>query len=154
MGLVQEFKEFAMKGNVVDLAVGVIIGAAFGKIVSAFKEDLIMPVIGRVLGKLNFSDYFLNLTPDKLNKDGSPITSLAQAKQAGAAVLAYGDFVTRVIDFAIIAFSLFLMIKAINRFQRAAVVAPPVTKSEELLTEIRDILKTEAAPAQPAAPAA
>jgi len=154
MGLVQEFKEFAMKGNVVDLAVGVIIGAAFGKIVSAFTEDLIMPVIGRVLGKLNFSDYFLNLTPDKLNKDGSPITSLAQAKQAGAAVLAYGDFVTRVIDFAIIAFSLFLMIKAINRFQRAAVVAPPVTKSEELLTEIRDILKTEAAPAQPAAPAA
>jgi large conductance mechanosensitive channel len=153
MGLIEEFKEFAMKGNVVDLAVGVIIGAAFGKIVSAFTDDVIMPVIGRVVGKLNFSDYFVNLTPDKLNKDGTPITSLAQAKQAGAAVFAYGDFVTQVINFAIIAFSLFLLVKAMNRFKRAAVVAPPATKSEELLTEIRDLMKAQQPAAAVATPA-
>jgi large conductance mechanosensitive channel len=105
-----------------------------------------------VVGKLNFSDYFLNMTPDK------DVASLAEAKAKGAAVFAYGNFITNTINFAIIAFALFLLIKAVNRFKREAVVAPPATKSEELLTEIRDILKTEAAPAaapaQPAAPPA
>ena len=153
MGLVQEFKEFAMKGNVIDLAIGVIIGAAFGKIVTSFTDDLIMPVIGRVFGKVNFSDYFFNMTPDK------DVASLAEAKAKGAAVFAYGNFITNIFNFAIIAFALFLLVKAVNRFKREAVLAPPATKSEELLTEIRDILKTEAAPAtvpataNPAAPA-
>src|SRR5438874_1144056 len=143
MSFMSEFREFAVKGNVVDLAVGVIIGAAFGKIVSSLVQDIIMPPIGKVTGDVNFADKFINLgSPTTTN--GVPITSLVQAKAAGAPVIAYGQFINNVIDFLIVAFCVFLMVKAINELRRRFDVNAPAaapTPTETLLTEIRDLLK-------------
>jgi large conductance mechanosensitive channel len=135
MGMVSEFREFALKGNVVDLAVGVIIGAAFGKIVDSLVADVIMPVIGMVVGGLDFSNYFIPLA-------GQTATTLAEAKKAGA-VLAYGSFITVALNFVILAFIIFLMVRQMNRFRRAAPPPPPAPTPEEvvLLREIRDSLK-------------
>ena len=149
MSMLKEFKEFAMRGNVVDLAVAVIIGGAFGKVITSVVNDIIMPPIGKVMGGVNFSDLFINLDPSKLAKDGSAITSLGQAKDAGVAVIAYGSFINTVIDFTIVAFCIFLIIKAMSSLKKkpapAAPAAPPEpTKEEKLLGEIRDILKARA----------
>lgn len=146
MSMIKEFKEFAMKGNVVDLAVAVIIGGAFGKIITSVVNDVIMPPIGKLMGGVNFSDLFINLDPSKLAKDGTVIKSLAQAKEAGAAVIAYGSFINTVIDFTIVAFCIFIIIKIMSTMKKkpehAAPAAPPEpTKDQKLLTEIRDLLK-------------
>jgi large conductance mechanosensitive channel len=141
MSIAKEFREFAMKGSVVDLAVGVIIGVAFGKVVTSVVNDIIMPPIGKVMGGVNFADLFLNLDPSKLAKDGSVIKSLAQAREAGAAVIAYGSFFNTVIDFTIVAFCIFLIVKAMNRLKNKPAQPPEPTKEEKLLTEIRDALK-------------
>lgn len=133
--MLEEFKKFALRGNVVDLAVGVIIGAAFGLIVSSMVGDIIMPIIGAVTGGLDFSNYYLPLS--SAVKTGLP---LAEAKKAGA-VLAYGNFLTVTLNFLIIAFVLFIVIQAINKMikkEEAKPVEP--TPSEKLLGEIRDIL--------------
>jgi large conductance mechanosensitive channel len=134
--MLNEFKTFAMRGNVVDLAVGVIIGAAFGAIVNSLVGDIIMPLIGAATGGLDFSNYFLPLS-SKVNA-----TSLAEAKKQGA-VFAWGNFLTLVINFLIIAFVLFLAIKGINRLKAAEKpTEPPAASAEvQLLTEIRDALK-------------
>ncbi|MBT1077095.1 large conductance mechanosensitive channel protein MscL [Geobacter grbiciae] len=121
MGMMQEFKEFAVKGNVVDLAVGVIIGGAFGKIVTSFVSDIVMPPLGLAMGKVNFTDLFINLS-DK------PFDSLKAAKDAGAPVISYGVFINTMIDFIIIAFVIFLVIKQINRMKKEPAPAPPNTK--------------------------
>lgn len=151
MSMIKEFKEFAMKGNVVDLAVAVIIGGAFGKIITSVVNDILMPPIGKLMGGVNFSDLFISLDPSKLAKDGSVIKSLAQAKEAGAAVIAYGSFINTVIDFTIVAFCIFMVIKGMTAMKRkpapapAAPAAPPEpTKDQRLLTEIRDLLKARA----------
>jgi len=160
MSIIKEFKEFAMKGNVVDLAVGVIIGVAFGKVVTSVVNDIIMPPIGKVMGGVNFTDLFLNLDPSKLAKDGSVIKSLAQAKEAGAAVIAYGSFVNTVIDFTIVAFCIFMIVKVMNSLKHKPAPAPPAappepTREERLLGEIRDILKARPEPrVVPVTPAA
>ena len=137
MGFATEFKEFAVKGNVMDLAVGVIIGAAFGKIVDSVVNDLIMPLVSKVTGGLDFSNYFIPLA-------GQTSTVLADAKKAGA-VFAYGNFITVAINFVILAFIIFLMVKQINKLKKEqpAVVAPPAPTPEDvmLLREIRDSLK-------------
>ncbi len=131
----EEFKKFALRGNVVDLAVGVIIGAAFGSIVSSLVGDIIMPLIGALTGGLDFSNYFLPLS-SKVTAD-----TLVEAKKQGA-VLAYGSFLTITLNFMIIAFVLFLVIRALGRLlKKEAEKAPPVSKQELLLTEIRDLLK-------------
>jgi large conductance mechanosensitive channel len=133
--MLEEFKKFALRGNVVDLAIGVIIGAAFGAIVSSLVGDIIMPIIGAVTGGIDFSNYFIPLS--------SKVTavSLDEAKKQGA-VLGWGHFLTLVINFIIIAFVLFLAIRAMTRLMRKEAEKPPApTKSEELLTEIRDLLK-------------
>lgn len=136
--MLKEFREFAMKGNVVDLAVGVIIGAAFGAIVSSMVADIIMPIIGAITGGLDFSNYF---TPMAKSVTAS---NLADAKKQGA-VLAWGNFLTLTLNFLIVAFVLFMVIKAMNRMKRKDEAAPPAppkpTREEELLTEIRDLLK-------------
>ena len=141
MSVVQEFKEFAVKGNVVDLAVGVIIGGAFGKIVDSVVSDLVMPIVGRVVGGLDFSNYFIAL---KEVPAGVAMT-LAEVKKAGIPVFAWGNFLTISINFAILAFIIFIMVKQINRLKRETSAAPPSvpTTSEDvpLLREIRDVLK-------------
>jgi len=133
MGVLNEFKAFAVKGNVVDMAVGIIIGAAFGKIVTSFVGDLIMPPIGMLIGGVDFSDLAITLKA----ADGA----------IPAVVLAYGKFIQTIIDFVIVAFAIFMGVKAINRLKREESVAPslpPVpTKEEELLSEIRDLLKAQ-----------
>lgn len=145
MSMIKEFKEFALKGNVVDLAVGVIIGVAFGKVVTSVVNDIIMPPIGKAMGGVNFTDLFINLDPSKLAKDGTAINSLAEAKEAGAAVIAYGSFINTVIDFTIVAFCIFIIIKLMNKLLRKRAAAPPVpTEEERLLGEIRDLLKARA----------
>jgi large conductance mechanosensitive channel len=121
MGMMQEFKEFAVKGNVVDLAVGVIIGGAFGKIVTSFVSDIVMPPLGMVMGKVNFTDLFINLSD-------TPYDSLKAAKDAGAPVISYGVFINTMIDFIIIAFVIFMVIKQINRLKKEPAPAPPNTK--------------------------
>jgi large conductance mechanosensitive channel len=134
MSFVSEFKEFALKGNVVDLAVGVIIGGAFGKIVDSIVGDLIMPLVGKVLGGLDFSNYYVPLA-------GQTATKLADAKKAGA-VFAYGSFITVALNFAILAFIIFVMVRQINRLRRAEPPPPPATPEDVLLLrEIRDALK-------------
>jgi large conductance mechanosensitive channel len=141
MGMLQEFKEFAVKGNVVDLAVGVIIGGAFGKIVDSVVGDLIMPLIGAVVGKLDFSNLFVVLGSIPPGTG----TTLDALKKAGVPVFAYGNFITVAVNFAILAFIIFLMIKQINRLKKetpAAAPAPVVTSEDVLLLrEIRDSLK-------------
>ena len=137
MGFIKEFKEFAMKGNVMDMAVGVIIGGAFGKIVTSLVSDVLMPLIGKLTGGINFTDLFINLG------EGSYKT-LAEAKEAGAAVFAYGQFIQNIIDFIIIAFCIFLMIKGMNKLKKEKPAEPEAPKGptqEELLAEIRDLLK-------------
>ncbi|MGH6771367.1 MAG: large conductance mechanosensitive channel protein MscL [Xanthobacteraceae bacterium] len=135
--MLDDFKKFALRGNVVDLAIGVIIGAAFGAIVSSLVADVIMPVIGAATGGVDFSNYFVKLS-SKVSAD-----TLAEAKKQGA-VLAWGNFLTIVINFLIIAFVLFLAIKAITRLQKKEDAVPPKpSKQEELLTEIRDVLKSQ-----------
>ena len=137
MGMLQEFREFAMKGNVVDLAVGVVIGAAFGKIVSALVEGVIMPVIGMAMGGVNFADLSVVLKEAVIGPDGKEV--------AAAVAIKYGAFLQTVFDFVIIAFVLFLVIKAMNRMKRAEAAAPPApaepTEDVLLLREIRDALK-------------
>lgn len=144
MGMMQEFREFAVKGNVIDLAVGVIIGGAFGKIVDSVVSDLIMPVVGLVFGKLDFSNLFLVLGTVP---EGTALT-LDALKKAGVPVLAYGSFITVAVNFIILAFIIFLMIKQINRLKREApaepavpTAAPPTPEDIVLLREIRDSLK-------------
>lgn len=143
MGMVQEFRDFAIKGNVMDLAVGVIIGGAFGKIVDSVVRDLIMPVVGTAFGKLDFSSLFIALGPIP---PGTTMT-LDALKKADVPVLAYGNFITVSVNFAILAFIIFLMVKQINRLKREApvpVVQPPPAATPEdvlLLREIRDSLK-------------
>lgn len=135
--MLKEFKEFAMKGNVVDLAVGVIIGAAFGAIVSSLVSDIIMPPIGWVMGGIDFSNYYINLSQNTY-------TSLAEAQKAGAPTINYGVFLNKVINFFIVAFAIFVVIKQINRFKKAEAAAPAApTAQEVLLGEIRDILKAK-----------
>ena len=140
MGLVKEFKEFAMRGNVMDMAVGIIIGAAFGRIVTSLVNDVLMPPIGKVLGGVDFSNYFVNLSRDK-----GPFETIKAAKDAGAATLNYGLFINEIINFLIVAFAIFMLIKAINtlrRKQEAAPAPPPgPTTDQKLLMEIRDAIK-------------
>jgi large conductance mechanosensitive channel len=136
--MLEEFKKFALRGNVADLAVGVIIGAAFGGIVQSLVADLLMPVIGALTGGLDFSNYFIPLS-SKVTAD-----SLVEARKQGA-VLAWGNFLTLVINFVIVAFVLFVVIRFMNRLVRAdAAKAPAPTKQEQLLTEIRDLMKPSA----------
>jgi large conductance mechanosensitive channel len=117
----KEFKEFAMRGNVVDMAVGIIIGAAFGRIVSSLVNDVIMPPIGLLLGKVDFSSLFVNLS-------GTPYTALADAKKAGAPIVAYGAFLNTILDFVIVAFVIFLLIRQMNKLKKQPAVAAPTTK--------------------------
>jgi large conductance mechanosensitive channel len=119
----KEFKEFAVKGNAIDLAVGVIIGAAFGKIVTSIVEDLLMPPIGRIVGNLNFTDLYIPLS-DKI----TPGMSLADVRKAGLPALAYGSFITVTINFLIVAFCIFLVVKGINRLKKPSPTAAPVVK--------------------------
>ena len=139
MGFATEFREFASKGNVVDLAVGVIIGAAFAKIVDSLVKDLIMPIVGRVFGSLDFSNYFLVLAPPPPNYTG-PMTYEALTK-AGVPLFAYGNFITVLINFVILAFIIFMMIRQINLLRRASAVVVATPENIVLLREIRDSLK-------------
>ena len=138
---IQEFKDFAMRGNVMDMAVGVIIGGAFGKIVTSLVNDVLMPVISLATGGIDFTNLFVNLSDDvKYN-------TIAEAQEAGASVFAYGTFIQNVVDFLIVAFCIFLMLKGINKLNRKKEepapeepAAPAAPTQEELLTEIRDLL--------------
>jgi len=133
--MIQEFKEFIQRGNVVDLAVAVVIGGAFGKIIASFVEDVLMPPIGLMLGGADFSNLFINLS-------GKEFATIAAAKAAGAPTLNYGVFLNNVINFLIVAFAIFLVVKAVNKMQKPAATPPPgPTKDQQLLTEIRDLLK-------------
>jgi len=141
MGMLGEFKEFAVRGNVADMAVGIIIGAAFGKIVSSAVNDVIMPPIGMLMGGVDFSDLFVNLS------DGE-YASLEAAKEAGAATINYGVFVNTILDFTIVAFCVFLLVRGMNHLKRkeeAAPAEPPAPPKEQLLLEeIRDLLRERA----------
>jgi large conductance mechanosensitive channel len=119
--MLKEFKEFALKGNVLDLAIGIIIGAAFGRIVNSLVNDILMPPFGLLLGKINFADLYINLS-------STPYASLAAAKEAGAPTLNYGLFINEIISFLIVSFAIFLLVKQINRFQKPAPAAAPDTK--------------------------
>jgi large conductance mechanosensitive channel len=135
MAIVKEFREFIARGNVIDLAVGVIIGAAFGKIVNSLVADVIMPPIGAMIKGVNFSSLFISL-------DGKAYETLAKAKEAGAPVIGYGAFFNTAIEFVIIAACVFLLVKVVNTIKRNEPPPPAApTKSEELLGEIRDLLK-------------
>jgi large conductance mechanosensitive channel len=134
MGMISEFKEFAMRGNVVDLAVGVVIGAAFGKIVSSLVDDIIMPVLGSMVGGVDFSNLAVMLEPAKLGADGKEV--------AAAVMLRYGHFLQTIFDFAIVAFAIFLFVKIINKLHRKEEAAPAAPSAEVLLlTEIRDAVR-------------
>lgn len=133
----KEFKEFALRGNVVDMAVGIIIGAAFGKIVTSLVNDLVMPPLGLILGRVNFNHLFINLT-------SQPYETLEAARAAGAPTLNYGSFISNVLDFIIIAFAIFLVVKSMNRLtlkKEQAPKSPELSTEAKLLTEIRDSLK-------------
>lgn len=136
--MLNEFKQFIARGNVIDLAVGIIIGAAFGRIVTSAVEDVIMPPIGLILGGVDFSNFFVTLS-------GGKFDSLAAAKAAGAATLNYGVFINQVIQFVIVAAAVFILVKAVNQLKReqeaAPAAPPPPPRQEVLLEEIRDILK-------------
>ncbi|MBV8641419.1 MAG: large conductance mechanosensitive channel protein MscL [Verrucomicrobia bacterium] len=135
--MLQEFREFAFKGNVIDLAVGVIIGAAFGKIVSSLVSNIFMPIFGLILGRVDFSNLFIVL-------NGQHVASLKEATDRGLPVFAYGLFINTVVEFLIIAFCLFIVIKQVNRFKKPAAAAGP-SGEEQLLAEIRDLLKNQRA---------
>ena len=139
MGMMQEFKEFAVKGNVIDLAVGVIIGGAFGKIVGSLVEDVIMPIVGAIFGNLDFSSLYVTL--GKVPEGTAP--TLAALKEAGVPTLAYGNFITVAINFIILAFIIFMMVKQVNRLKRETPPAAPAAPPEDvvLLREIRDSLR-------------
>ena len=138
MGMMKEFKEFAIKGKVMDLAVGVIIGAAFGKIVDSVVKDLIMPVVGAVIGKIDFSSLYIKLA---VAPAGVPDT-LEALQKAGVPVFAYGNFITIVVNFLILAFVVFMLVKQLNRMKKEPPAEPPATPEEiTLLREIRDSLK-------------
>ncbi len=144
MGMVKEFKEFAMRGNVVDLAIGVIIGGAFGKIVTSLVNDIIMPPIGKLTGGVDFKELFINLDPSKLTKAGAPVKTVADATDAGATVITYGAFINTILDFLIVAFCIFLLVKGINALKRKEDAVPPEpTTQEKLLMEIRDLLRAK-----------
>ena len=138
--MLKEFKTFVAQGNVMDLAVGVIIGAAFGKIVSSLVEDVIMPPIGMLLGKVDFSNLFVQL-------GGDAVKSVAEAKKAGVPIIAYGNFLNQVVSFLIVGFVVFLMVRQVNRLKKEELAAPPPpaepAAEELLLTEIRDLLKAK-----------
>ncbi|MEJ0012004.1 MAG: large conductance mechanosensitive channel protein MscL [Bauldia sp.] len=138
--MLKEFREFALKGNVVDLAIGVIIGAAFGGLVQSIVADIILPIVGLITGGIDFSNMYIQLA-------GAPAATLAEAQKNGA-TLAYGHFITLAINFIIVAWVLFMVVKAMNRMKRqpqpAPAVPPPPTKEEELLTQIRDLLAKRA----------
>jgi large conductance mechanosensitive channel len=140
MSFMSEFKEFAVKGNVMDLAVGVIIGGAFGKIVDSIVGDLIMPIVGKIFGGLDFSNMFILLNDAPA---GTAVSTLAEVKKAGIPVFAYGNFITILINFIILAFIIFMMIKQMNKLKKEAPPAPPAAPPEDvvLLREIRDSLK-------------
>lgn len=145
--MLQEFKEFISRGNVIDLAVGIIIGAAFTGIVNSLVNDILMPPIGFILGGIDFSSYFINLS-------GGDYKSLADAQAAGAATINYGKFINAVINFLIIAFAVFMLVRTVNRVRRQQAVAPTVppapTREELLLMEIRDLLGGRLPPTRPA----
>ena len=135
----KEFRDFAMRGNVVDMAVGIVIGGAFGKIVSSFVNDVLMPPIGLALGNVDFSNLFVNLS-------GAAYETLAAAEEAGAPILKYGSFLQTVVDFVIIAFAIFMVVKGMNKLKKEEEAAPPPappepSAEETLLGEIRDLLK-------------
>ncbi len=139
--MLEEFKKFAMRGNVVDMAVGIVIGAAFGKIVSSFVNDVIMPPIGLLMGNVDFSNLFINLG------DGDYAT-MAAATEAGAPIIKYGMFINSILDFVIVAFAIFMVVKGMNKMKKAEEEAPPAAPPEpsdevKLLTEIRDSLKSQ-----------
>jgi large conductance mechanosensitive channel len=139
--MLKEFKEFAMRGNVMDMAVGIIIGAAFGKIVTSLVNDVVMPPIGLLMGNADFSDLFVNLSMDQT------FASVAEAEAAGAPIIKYGMFINTVLDFVIVAFAIFLLIRALNRLKRKQEAAPPppaISTEEKLLAEIRDLLRAQA----------
>lgn len=143
MSVFKEFRDFAVKGNMIDLAVGVIIGAAFGAIVSSLVDDVFMPLIGVIIGGIDFSNLFVVLS----NPQNVPVPSLAAARDAGVSTLNIGLFINALVKFAIIAFVLFLVVKLINRLKRQAAAEPVAstpapTREEVLLTEIRDALRT------------
>jgi large conductance mechanosensitive channel len=137
MGMISEFKEFAMRGNVIDLAVGVVIGTAFGKIVASLVNDLIMPVVGNIVGGVNFADLAYELQPASVDASGAEVA---------AVLVKYGAFIQTIVDFTIIAFAIFVAVKVINRLQRKKEDAPPAppepSDEVKLLTEIRDVLKS------------
>jgi len=139
MGMIKEFREFALKGNMVDMAVGIIIGAAFGGLVKSLVDKVMMPPLGLLLGKMDFSDYSLTLKEKGIGEAG---------KEVPAVVLQYGAFITELINFAIVAFAIFLVVKSINtarkRFEEEKPAAPAGPTQEDLLTDIRDILKAKA----------
>ena len=135
----KEFRDFAMRGNVVDMAVGIVIGGAFGKIVSSFVNDVLMPPIGLAMGGVDFTSLFLNLSQGSYD-------TLAAAHEAGAPILTYGNFIQTVVDFLIIAFAIFMVVRAMNKLKKAEEEAPPPpppepSAEEKLLGEIRDLLK-------------
>ena len=138
-GFFREFQEFALRGNVVDLAIGIIIGVAFGAVVNSLVEDVIMPPLGLIIGNVDFADLFINLS-------GQDYVSLAAAREAGAPVIAYGAFINVVINFVVVALAVFLLVKGMNRLRRKQEQAPEELavppRQEVLLEEIRDILKT------------
>ena len=141
--MLKEFKEFAMRGNVMDMAVGIIIGAAFGKIVTSLVNDVVMPPIGLLMGNVDFSNLFVNLSMD------TAYPSVAAAEAAGAPIVKYGLFINTVLDFVIVAFAIFLLIRSINKLKRKQEAAPPPappapTPDQKLLAEIRDLLRTQA----------
>src|SRR5688572_16554478 len=139
--MLKEFKEFAMRGNVMDMAVGIIIGASFGKIITSLVNDVIMPPIGLLMGNVDFSNLFVNLGMTQ------PYTSVAEAEAAGAPIIKYGIFINTVLDFVIVAFAIFLVIRGINKLRRKQAVAPATppapTTEEKLLMEIRDLLRSQ-----------
>ncbi len=142
MGILKEFRDFAVKGNVVDMAVGIVIGAAFTAIVQSLVKDVITPPIGYILGNVDFSNIYLTL---KEGKVAGPYASLKAAQDAGAVTLNVGLFINALISFTIVAFALFIVVKAINKLKKKQEAAPAKpTKDQELLTEIRDLLKTGA----------
>ena len=135
MSVVKEFKEFALKGNMVDLAVGIIIGGAFGKVVSSVVADLLMPPLGYLIGGINFTDIKIQLK--------APVLNLSTGRTMQEVNINIGNFIQSLVDFGIIAFVVFLLVKGINRVQRKEAETPVPTKDQELLTEIRDLLKSK-----------